>query len=687
MQEYKVADLFCGAGGTSTGAEKAIEELGGQMDLVCVNHWPVAIQTHRKNHPTARHYVEDVSVADPEELVPERYLDLLMASPECRYYSRARGGKPVHDQGRMNPWAVLRWLTSLNVLSLLVENVSEFVDWGPLLPDGRPDPKHKGEFFQSWFFAIQKAGYKAEWRMLNAADHGDATTRVRFFLIARKDGKPIHWPEPSHSSSGNGNLMGHRKKWRAAREIIDWQDAGRSLFDDEKYKKHPLSPKTVSRIAKGIEKFGGPLAPLYVNLLGVNGHGYSGNKNGNSDNENGFIVNRHGENGSDRIHSIDEPVPTATARGAGYLVEPFISPYYGVDRKHGARAHGVDDPLRTQSTSNRFGLVQPFMLPKHAGGNKPRSVDDPIPTADTRGAGFLVQPFILGKQSSPSIRDVDQPIPTVTADGAQVLVEPTSFVFGQHSGSTPRNVDKPIPTIMGGHAAGIRLVKPCLVRYNRTGGTEDLEKPLPTVMAKDRFALTDPVIIPYRGEREGQEPRAHSVNEPAPTITEKNGFALATPLLVEVNHDGDGSRAQSVEEPLGTITSRRGTAVVIPFIIQTDQTGGNGAYVRSVEDPLPTLVTKANTCLVEAGLVEVVLTGADGQEALDPGRLVLVNGELHVLDIRFRMLSNLELARAMGFTDEETTYEFVGNKSDVTRQIGNAVPVHLAKALVKAILE
>ena len=681
MQQHDllVGDLFCGAGGTSTGAEKAIKELGHTMTLVCVNHWPVAIETHKKNHPTAHHYIEDVSVADPDKIVSGGYLDLLMASPECRWYSRARGGKPVHDQGRMNPWAILRWITSLNVRCLLVENVPEYVDWGPLLPDGRPDPQHKGEYFQSWFFAIQKAGYKAEWRYLNAADHGDATTRIRFFLIARSDGRPIRWPEPSHSVNGDGNMLGHRQKWRAAREIIDWQDAGRSLFDDPKYKKKPLSDKTISRIAKGLEKFGGPLAPLYVSLLGMDRPNAKGSA------AEPFIVNRHGENGYDRVHSVDEPVPTATARGAGYLVEPFISPYYGVDENHGARAHDVDEPLRTQGTQNRFGLVQPF---------------------------------ILGKQSSPSIRSTEQPIPTVTADGAQVLIEAVSFVLGQHSGSAQREVDKPIPTVMGDGAialvntsvkplilgqhkdvvrssedplptcathGGISVVQPMMVKYYETGVCHPTSEPVPTITTKGRVGLANAVIIPFRGERAGQEPRAHSVDDPAPAVTTKNGLGLARPVLIEVNHDGhDG---QSIDKPLGTVTTKRGTAIVVPFIMQIDQTGGNGAYVRSIDDPLPTVVTKQNAGLVEAGLVEVVLTGVDGEQAVDPRRLVLVNGELHVLDIRFRMLSNLELARAMGFTDDETTYEFVGNKSDVTRQIGNAVPVHLAKALVKAILE
>jgi DNA (cytosine-5)-methyltransferase 1 len=229
-------------------------------------------------------------------------------------------------------------------------------------------------------------------------------------------------------------------------------------------------------------------------------------------------------------------------------------------------------------------------------------------------------------------------------------------------------------------------VQPMMVKYYETGVCHPTSEPVPTITTKGRVGLANPVIIPFRGERAGQEPRSHSVDEPAPTITVKNGLGIARPVLIEVNHDGhDGG--QSVDKPLGTVTTKRGTAIVVPFIMQTDQTGGNGAYVRSIDDPLPTVVTKQNAGLVEAGLVEVVLTGVDGEQAVDPRRLVLVNGELHVLDIRFRMLSNLELARAMGFTDQETTYEFVGNKSDVTRQIGNAVPVHLAKALVKAILE
>ena len=163
-ETYLVADLFCGAGGSSTGAKQAITDIGGTMELVAINHWNTAIATHAANHPTARHLVEDVSIVDPETVVEEGRLDLLMASPECKFFSRARGGKPVHDQGRMNPWAIHNWLTKLDVKCVLVENVPEFVEWGPLKPDGCPDKIHRGEHFQAWFLTFQALGYQAEWR-------------------------------------------------------------------------------------------------------------------------------------------------------------------------------------------------------------------------------------------------------------------------------------------------------------------------------------------------------------------------------------------------------------------------------------------------------------------------------------------------------------------------------------------
>ncbi len=254
-RKFLVADLFCGAGGSSTGARRAIRSIGGTMDLIAVNHWPTAIATHSRNHPTARHLVEDVSIVAPETIVAEGRLDLLMASPECTWHSIARGGKPIHDQQRMNPWAIHNWLTRLDIANVLVENVPEFVNWGPLNGNERPIRDRQGEYFAAWFFNFQALGYNAEWRILNAADYGEATSRRRFFLIARKDNALISWPEPTHTKQPTP-LFPHRKPWRGAREIIDWEQPDRSLLDDPKYRRKPLAKKTLHRIAKGLEKWG-----------------------------------------------------------------------------------------------------------------------------------------------------------------------------------------------------------------------------------------------------------------------------------------------------------------------------------------------------------------------------------------------------------------------------------------------
>jgi DNA (cytosine-5)-methyltransferase 1 len=223
----------------------------------------------------------------------------------------------------MDPWAIVHWCTELRVRRLLVENVPEFVDWGPLdLRTGRPIKRRPGEYFRAWTAALQGAGFKLDWGVLYAADFGDATTRERFFLMARCDGKRVHWPDPTHSRAGEADLLGHgRHKWRAAREIIDWSIEGKSIFD----RKRPLSRKTLARIYAGAVKFRWP-APFLVILRNhmdaqsvdepvptlCAGGSHIGLVQP-------FLLNRHGENGSTRAHDLNEPMPTADCRGAGAI--------------------------------------------------------------------------------------------------------------------------------------------------------------------------------------------------------------------------------------------------------------------------------------------------------------------------------------------------------------------------------
>ena len=783
---YLVADLFCGAGGSSTGARKAIEQMGGRMELVAVNHWPLAVETHQLNHPEARHYVQDVEKADPEQIVPGGRLDLLMASPECKFYSRARGGKPVHDQGRMTPWAIMNWITKLDIERVLIENVVEFLDWGPVR-NGRPIKAQKGMVFQAWFRTFQDLGYRVEWRKLNAADYGDATTRTRLFIMARKDGSPVRWPEPSHARGDTGMFPG-RKPWRGAREIINWNNLGRSLLDDPKYVKKPLSIKTMMRIARGLARHGGKLAPLYVRLLDLEGMPEAARERMEREMEaqGAFALDPRGQNGSGRgqgclqqqdagpFHSsnrqntlprdMDQPMLTATGAtgGGNYLVVPGTEPldgapdgaFVGANRNQNV-PRDVGQPVPPATTSGGLFVVQPeagpFLIGQH-GGSSPRPAGEPAPTVTAQSKIRLISPtageFLLGQQSGATPRDLEEPAPTIAAAGAIALVRANGepFVLSHQRNTTPRGMGEPVPSNTG-RGPGY-LVKSTIIQYYGQSSFREVDQPLSTIATFNKHGLASPTLIEYYGNGGDHS----SAEDPLHTVTTRARHALARPVLTEVNHgdkeekQGGGRRTPEVDRPLGSLTSRRGLGLASPILVQTGQTGGNGGYARPVEDPAPVLTTRNDTHVVTPGadpfmvpnfgerdgqeprvhpidqpapavtgkgagrlISPTIAEAGDGweeeeargvseqtarevleqalRENIDPRRIVFLDGRPYLLDIRFRMLENQELARAMGFDDQESKYEFVGNTSQITKQIGNAVPVNLAAALVGAALE
>lgn len=241
------ADLFCGAGGSSTGLTLAAESIGLGLDLTAVNHWDRAIETHSANHPGARHLCHGLDGVDPRKVIG-RKLDLLIASPECTHHSNARGGKPCEDQSRSTAWHVIRWADALRPRFVLVENVREFQSWGPLSEKGKPLVKRKGETFQAWVQALRSLGYVVDWRVLNAADYGAATSRQRLFVMARRGRGSIPWPDPTHAREPVADLFGRRERWRAAREVIDWALPCPAIAD----RKRPLSAATAMKIESGV---------------------------------------------------------------------------------------------------------------------------------------------------------------------------------------------------------------------------------------------------------------------------------------------------------------------------------------------------------------------------------------------------------------------------------------------------
>jgi DNA (cytosine-5)-methyltransferase 1 len=439
MPTIRAADLFAGAGGMSTGLVTACLAAGVDVDLIAVNHWPTAVQTHTVNHPRARHFCAPVEAVDPRVAVPGGRLDLLMAAPECVHFSTARGGRPMNDQSRASAWHLLRWLELLRVDDLLIENVPEFLTWGPLDAKGRPMKSRRGETFKAFVFAVESLNYRVEWRILNAADYGEATTRRRLFIRARRGRKAIDWPEPTHGKRAGGSLLRHVRPWRAAREVIDWTIPGDSIFA----RKKPLAPATMRRIVEGLRRFGGPeLQPFIVAM-------------------------EHGG----RAVSVDTPLPTiTTARGGAFgVAEPFLVPFYTerVEERH-ARTRSVDEPLPTITASGggKVGVVEPFVVEAcHGEGDGTRrthTVDKPLGALPCSNRFALVQPFLLGQHGGATARPVTEPAPTIATDGAISLIEPyLTQYYGSGSGKIPRSV----------------------------------QEPMPPVTTKDRFALVEPLVI------------------------------------------------------------------------------------------------------------------------------------------------------------------------------------------------
>jgi len=423
--------------------------------------------------------------------------------------------------------------------------------------------------------------------------------------MARSDGKWVHWPDPTHSRAGEADVLGHgRHKWRAAREIIDWSIEGKSIFD----RKRPLSRKTLARIYAGAVKFRWP-APFLV------------------------ILRNHMD-----AQSVDEPVPTLCAGGS------------------------------------HIGLVQPFLLNRHGenGSTRAHDLDEPMPTADCRGAGYLCEPLWRTSLTPLPTKAVaprsGEPLQTLHAGGgSHALVEP--FIMSGQSGGAPREISDPMPGMTG------RLGSVLIAPYYGHGSGESCaspELPLPTVTTKARFGL----VVPVTRSNGGPAPR--STDDPLPTLTTAKGGEFA--VVMPVTHADGGNRARTVDEPLPTVTgahrvglqptgSSRGELACIvaaPCSLPGAWFGerkGQAPRVHSVDDPAPTICAQGRVQLVEP----------------------IVKGRK--FDIRFRMLEPEELARAMGFSDAETAYEFAGNKTEITKQIGNAVAVNLAAALVGALMQ
>jgi DNA (cytosine-5)-methyltransferase 1 len=412
-----IVDLFAGGGGASTGIEQA---LGRHVDIA-VNHDPEAVSLHQVNHPQTQHHVSDVFEVPPRAVTDGRPVGLLWASPDCTFHSKARGGKPHRDRNKARrrrglAWVVCRWARDVRPRVIALENVEEFQHWGPLTDDGQPCQARKGLTFRRWVAQLRNLGYAVDWRELRACDYGAPTIRKRLFVIARCDGQPIVWPQPTH---GTG-----LRPYRTAAECIDWSLPCPSIFE----RLRPLAPATLRRIAHGIKRYVLDAAQPFI-----------------------VPVTRQGD---ERVHSIDEPLRTVTTakRGEFALCSPtLVQTGYGERPGQAPRVPGLDKPLGTVVGGQKHALVAAF-LAKHFGGEPgagktAQDLRRPAPTVlASGGPQGLVTGNLIKLRGTSSSASAAEPLHTISA-GGQHHAEVRAFLTAYYGSDQDTPLDEPLHTV------------------------------------------------------------------------------------------------------------------------------------------------------------------------------------------------------------------------------------------------
>lgn len=444
-----IVDNFAGGGGASTGIELAT---GYSVDIA-INHDPEAIKMHKANHPNTKHYCENVWAVDPVKACKGHPVALAWFSPDCKHFSKAKGGKPKDKNIRGLAWVACRWAGLLRPRVIMLENVEEFKTWGPLGRRHHPIKSKQGETFRKFVQQLTDLGYEIEFRELVAADYGAPTMRKRFFMIARCDGKPIVWPEPTHAPADSDEVKaGLLKPYVGAYTQLDFSLPCPSIFDTseeikEKYgirAVRPLAPKTMERIARGLKKF----------VL---------------DNPEPFIVpigygERKGQ--APRVHDIEKPLPTIVGSGKHYLCEPKLAPYLSVNREN---HFGSDmrEPVHTITANNQHMLMTPTLIQYHSetaqGEVRGQTIKDPIMTVDGSNRYGLVTSFLSKFYKSGTGQDMREPLHTITTSPGH---------FGE--------------------------VRAFLIKYYGDATGQDIEQPLDTVTTKDRFGLVTIEGVDYQ---------------------------------------------------------------------------------------------------------------------------------------------------------------------------------------------
>ena len=491
-----IVDNFAGGGGASSGIELAL----GRIVNAAINHDPAAILMHKTNHPYTEHYQASVWDINPREVCRGRTVALAWFSPDCKHFSKAKGAALVDKHIRGLAWITLRWAGTVRPRVIILENVEEFQTWGPVRK-GRPVKSKAGQTFKKFIAQLRDLGYEVEWRELVAADYGAPTTRKRFVLIARCDGRPICWPEPTHAPRDSEAVKsGKLLPWRPAAEIIDWSLPCPSIFDSkaeikEKYglsAVRPLASNTMRRIIRGVDKFTIRSGEPFI------------------------VPSGYGERAGQapRVHDVNEPLPTAVGKGKHAVCDPLLA------------------PLTVTNTSNSVGAT----------------AGDPVHTVTTAGNQMLVTPNLMciGQTGGGDrIRDVREPAPTTVSKQEACLTAASLIQYHTEQSENVRasGLGGPINTVDASNRYGLTCAN--LVEYYTGGRPLDVKDPMHTVTSHDREAVVAAHVVKFKGDNLGSSPA-----DPVQTVTASAGkdrscgggtFAVCKVHLVKIRPEDNGN--------------------------------------------------------------------------------------------------------------------------------------------------
>lgn len=707
---------FAGGGGTS----QAYKTVFGQDPDVALNHWWTAVEAHRRHHPATAHFCADAFEIDPHKVLTGERIGFGWFSPDCTHFSRAKGKALRSERRRGLAWVVVDWAAKRCLDVIIVENVWEFTGWGPLYPEGHPQageriPEREGETFRHWVGTLEWLGYRVEWRKVNCADYGDPTTRERLIVIARRDGKPIVWPAPTHAPRAKAAALG-LKPWVGAHTIIDWSLPCHSIFmtpAEIKARglriKRPLVAATLKRVARGLQRYVLESAEPFI-----------------------APVTHQGDS---RVRPVGEPLPTVTGahRGELTLTVPAIVGCGG--RRGQSPPCDVTRPMPTITGKPDGWIMAGVLAPitnRTWGPTRAMDVANPLPTITTAKGGefalavpYLVRADMHSAASRNGIRGLGEPLATVTGNGGFAVV--TAFLTKFRAGAVGCDLREPAPTITAngyqkrpGGAVPIGVVSGWLIphhgeRDGQAARSRELTAPYPTVTGSNRGG---DLVVAHLDRQHGSSISGRDFAQPLATNAAQGygGHSAVVASYLSSYYGTDGTGGSSLSEPMRSVTGLQRHAQVAAWLEQAN----TGLVGHDAREPASTIVLKGSTQrLVEALLVDeggpagrrsdvlAFLWAHFGEptteEWLDPwatarGRLrfgyVEIKGARYrVADIGLRMLKPRELLGAMGmppgFDLERTAADERGIEHPIsitnqTHMTGNMVPHHMAAAHMAA---